>query len=127
MPRHLGFVAAAAYRRPSRLRSEGLITMTAPSPELTVTVAVSFTYAGLAIEGKTFTMTTPLPGLTNAQGADTALTAEIAQYITDKANQLAAAIAASGDSDAAVQQISDDMLADAATLKADDPATPPAS
>jgi hypothetical protein len=74
---------------------------------------------------KVFTLTTPAPGsgLTNAQAADVTLQQEIATYISDVAKALQAAIAAGGDSDAAVQQIATDMLADASTLEAADPVT----
>src|ERR1700729_336741 len=76
---------------------------------------------------KVFILTTPGSGLTNAQAADAALTAEIATYITDVATRLQNA-----DSDAEVQQIATDMLADASTLQTADtalnapPAAPPA-
>ena len=78
---------------------------------------------------KVFVLTTPTPGsgLANAQAADTELQTEIATYISDVATALQNAIAAGGDSDAAVQQIATDMLADASTLQASDPLNPPAS
>jgi hypothetical protein len=99
--------------------------------DLTVTAAISFELNGLAIEGKTFTVTTPIgSGLANAQAASTALTTEIATYITDVATKLSQALV-SGDSDTAVQAVATQLLADAATLTAADPITgtptPPAT
>jgi hypothetical protein len=93
-------------------------------PELTVTANVSFRFAGLAIEGKTFTMTVPLSALANAQAADTALKTEISAYIADVATALKNALT-SGNS-TAIQQIADDMTSQAAQLVAADPLTPPA-
>lgn len=89
---------------------------------LTVTIAVSFEFAGLHIEGKTFTMSTPVNGLVNAQAADVAVTQEIAQYITDVATALQNAI--NGSDNAALQAIADDLNKDAATLKGADPIPP---
>jgi hypothetical protein len=95
-------------------------------PLITVTVDVGFTFAGLTLKGKVFTLTAPLPGLLAAQGADTALTAEVAKYIADTATAIQDALNTEGDSDAAVQQIATDMLAASAALVAADPLNPPA-
>jgi hypothetical protein len=92
-------------------------------PDITIEARVTITFFGIPIV-RTFTMTTPLTGLQNAQGADTALTAEIATYIQDVATKLNTALQ-SGDSDAAVQQIADDLEADATALKNADPLNPP--
>jgi hypothetical protein len=92
---------------------------------LTVIAVVSFEFNGLVIEGKTFTMSTPVTGLTNAQSADVAVTAEIAKYIADVATALQNAIN-NGDN-AAVQAIADDLNKDSATLTAADPLNPPAT
>jgi hypothetical protein len=69
---------------------------------------------------KVFILTTPGSGLVNAQAADAALKTEISTYITDVATAIQNALAG-GDSDAAVQQIATDMLADASNLQAADP------
>jgi hypothetical protein len=93
-------------------------------PLVTVTTTVRIDFGGLSTEGY-FTMTVPLSGLVNAQNADTALQTEIAQYLTDVATRIAAALASTGDSDAAVQQIANDLLADAQTLQNADPLAVP--
>lgn len=95
-------------------------------PQVTVRATITLEFAGLQIQGRTFVTTAPLSGLVNAQAADSALTLEIAKYITDTAAAIQNALATAGDSDAAVQQIATDMLADAATLTAGDPLNPPA-
>lgn len=94
--------------------------------DLKIIVAVSFEFAGLTIEGKTFTMTTPVPGsgLTNAQAASAALQTEIATYIKDVATALTNALAG-GDPDTDVQAIADQLTADASTLASADPVTNP--
>ena len=91
-------------------------------PVLDISATITITLFGIPIV-RTFTMSTPVSGLTNAQNADTALTAEIATYLTDVAAKLSQALA-SGDSDTAVQAIADDLLKDAATLQAADPMNP---
>ena len=96
-------------------------------PHITVTADISFEFAGLQIGRKTFTMTTPLPGLVNAQAADTALQTEIGTYLADVATALLNAINSAGDSDTAVQAIADDLNAQAARLVAADPLNPPAT
>lgn len=96
-------------------------------PLITVTVDVGFTFAGLTLKGKVFSLTTPLPGLVAAQGAGSALAAEVATYIADTATAIQNALNTEGDSDAAVQTIADGMLADAALLQGSDPLNPPAT
>ena len=58
--------------------------------DLTISCHVYFEFAGLVIEGRTFKVTTPIPGqgLTNAQNASAALQTEIATYITNVATAL---------------------------------------
>jgi hypothetical protein len=92
----------------------------------------AFEYAGLTIEGKTFKVSTPIPGngLTNAQTASAALQTEIATYIGDVATALTNAIAGNGptgDSDADVQAIADQLNADITTLTGADSALPTGS
>jgi hypothetical protein len=88
-----------------------------------IVVDTTFIYHGRLVGRKSFIMSTPLPGLANAQSADSALTTEIATYIEDVATKIQEALASTGDSDAAVQQIATDLLADAANLKNADPVT----
>ncbi len=90
--------------------------------DLTITAKISFAFAGLSIEGKDFIVTTPIPGigLQNAQQASTLLAQEVITYIGNVATALINALAAGGDSDAAVQAIADQLNTDVATLTAAD-------
>jgi hypothetical protein len=98
--------------------------------EIKYTLQISASYRGIQFERQTYTMSTPVSqAMQNAQEASTNLTAGVATYIADTATALKNALAgngSTGNSDADVQALADQMTADAASLAASDPITNPA-